>query len=163
MEESKTIASLQERIEAYKQGTPADDLYLAPHSLCNVSVAQGRFLVAAQHIMSPLEVTAMTKVDSDIPMQVYCIAVGDDANTKYIGKEVIIDHTYGSRGLDLTSKVKNNALRLIDVLGGKDNLKFLDKQPVCEDKTKMVLNVDGKCEFWTIHLFTFNQFAGVIM
>lgn len=163
MEEAKNYATIQDKLEARKNNVSLDKLCVAANSFCNIAVADGRFLVAAKHVMSPLEVTSLTKVDSDIPKAVYCIAVGEDKNQALLGKEIIIDATYGSRGMDLTAKVKNNALRLVDVLGGSDNLKFVEKQPVCEDKTKMILNADGKCEFWTIHLFTFNQYAGCII
>lgn len=133
-----------------------------PGSLCNIECAEGRVLIALKYSVSPLEVTNVMKLDDKAPVAVYCIAVGDLAITKWLGREVVLDLSYGGKGLEITSKVTNNDKKLIDIIGGADNLKFVDKQPVLNDRTLITKASDGNVEFWVINIISRNQIGGIL-
>lgn len=151
------MKTIQERIIEIKDGTVTSAL-----SLCNIDVMQGRVIIANQHKMSPLLITNQKEVDRDIPVATYCIAVPTTDYFNILGREVILDMSYGSKGVSINAKIKNNAFKLVDVLGGLDNLDWKDGQPVITDKNKVTLGEDGKIEFWDINLVSLNQIGGVV-
>lgn len=132
------------------------------NSLCNIEVSEGRAIVAMQYKMSPLEVTDVVKVDRELPRAIYCIAVPRDFKTNILGYEVILDMSYGSKGVALSHKITNLDKKLIDVLGGEDNVKIVNGRPSLDVRSKLVIGEDGKVEFWECNLINLNQIGGVI-
>lgn len=132
------------------------------NSLCNIEVSEGRAIVAMQYKMSPLEVTDVVKVDRELPKVIYCVAVPRDYKTNVLGREVILDMSYGSKGVALSHKITNLDKKLIDVLGGEDNVKIVNGRPSLDVRSKLVIGEDGKVEFWECNLINLNQIGGVI-
>lgn len=132
------------------------------NSLCNIEVSEGRAIVAMQYKMSPLEVTDVVKVDRELPRAIYCVAVPRDYKANVLGREVILDMSYGSKGVALSHKITNLDKKLIDVLGGEDNVKIVNGRPSLDVRSKLVIGEDGKVEFWECNLINLNQIGGVI-
>lgn len=132
------------------------------NSLCNIEVSEGRAIVAMQYKMSPLEVTDVVKVDRELPRAIYCVAVPKDYKANILGREVILDMSYGSKGVALSHKITNLDKKLIDVLGGEDNVKIVNGRPSLDVRSKLIIGEDGKVEFWECNLINLNQIGGVI-
>ena len=114
--------SIQTKIEAIKADkNNLKTACVAPGSLCNIKVSEGRVIIANQYKMSPLEVTDVMKVDREVPKATYCIAIPDNVLPDMLGREVVLDMSYGGKGVPLSHKIKNLDKKLIDVLGGGDN------------------------------------------
>ena len=113
--------SIQTKIEAIKADkNNLKTACVAPRSLCNIKVSEGRVIIANQYKMSPLEVTDIMKVDREVPKVTYCIAIPDNVLPDMLGREVVLDMSYGGKGVPLSHKIKNLDKKLIDVLGGDD-------------------------------------------
>lgn len=154
------MESIQTKIAKVKAGeTACGDV---KNSLCNIKVSSGRAIIALQYKMSPLEVTDIMKVDREVPKAVYCIAVPEDTDAYMLGREVILDMSYGAKGVALSSKITNLDKKLINVLGGEDNFKVIEGRPALENRSKLVVGEDGKVEFWECNLVSLNQIGGVI-
>lgn len=151
------MKTIQEKIIEIKDGTVISAL-----SLCNIDVMQGRVIIANQHKMSPLLITNQKEVDRDVPVATYCIAVPTIDFVNMLGREVILDMSYGSKGVSINSKITNNAFKLVDVLGGLDNIDWKEGHPVITDKNKVTLCEDGRVEFWDINLVSLNQIGGIV-
>lgn len=100
--------SIQTKIEAIKADkNNLKTACVAPGSLCNIKVGEGRVIIANQYKMSPLEVTDVMKVDREVPKATYCIAIPDNALPDMLGREVVLDMSYGGKGVPLSHKIKN--------------------------------------------------------
>ena len=144
--------SIQTKIEAIKADkNNLKTACVAPGSLCNIKVSEGRVIIANQYKMSPLEVTDVMKVDREVPKATYCIAIPDNIPPYMLGREVVLDMSY-----------KNLDKKLIDVLGGNDNFRVVENRPGLKDRSKLIVGEDGKVEFWECNLISLNQIGGVI-
>lgn len=100
--------SIQTKIEAIKADkNNLKTACVAPGSLCNIKVGEGRVIIANQYKMSPLEVTDVMKVDREVPKATYCIAIPDNVPPYMLGREVVLDMSYGGKGVPLSHKIKN--------------------------------------------------------
>ena len=91
--------SIQTKIEAIRvDKNNLKTACVAPHSLCNIKVSEGRVIIANQYKMSPLEVTDVMKVDREVPKATYCIAIPDNVPQDMLGREVVLDMSYGGKG-----------------------------------------------------------------
>ena len=147
--------SFQTKIEAIKADkNNLKTACVAPGSLCNIKVSEGRVIIANQYKMSPLEVTDVMKVDREVPKATYCIAIPDNIPPYMLGREVVLDMSYGGKGVPLSHKIKNLDKKLIDVLGGDDNFRVvgqmvvMDMLPMLQLLVKMV-----KLNFGNVILF----------
>lgn len=154
------MESIQFKIAKIRNGEAVE--LAIDNSLCNIAVSDGRAIIAMQYKMSPLEVTDIMKVDREAPKAVYCIAIPNDANKYMLGREVILDMSYGAKGVALSSKIINLDKKLIDVLGGEDNFKVIEGRPSLNNRSKLLVGEDGKVEFWECNLVSLNQIGGVI-
>lgn len=155
--------SIQLKIARIIAGThKLNELCDVKHSLCNIQVSSGRAIVAMKYKMSPLEVTDVVKVDREIPKAIYLIALPFDSSIDALGREVILDMSYGAKGVALSSKITNLENKLVDVLGGEGNIKVVDGRPVLDSRSKIIIGEDGKVEFWECNLINLNQIGGVI-
>ena len=108
--------SIQTKIEAIRvDKNNLKTACVAPRSLCNIKVSEGRVIIANQYKMSPLEVTDVMKVDREVPKATYCIAIPDNVLPDMLGREVVLDMSYGGKGVPLSHKIKNLDKKLIDV------------------------------------------------
>ena len=98
--------SIQTKIEAIKADkNNLKTACVAPNSLCNIKVGEGRVIIANQYKMSPLEVTDVMKVDREVPKATYCIAIPDNVLPDMLGREVVLDMSYGGKGVPLSHKI----------------------------------------------------------
>ena len=82
--------SIQTKIEAIRADkNNLKTACVAPGSLCNIKVGEGRVIIANQYKMSPLEVTDVMKVDREVPKATYCIAIPDNVLPDMLGREVV--------------------------------------------------------------------------
>lgn len=156
------MESIQSKIKKLEEGVSIESLMDVKNSLTNIQTCEGRIIIANRHVMSSLLVTSKKEVDMDVPIASYIIAVPDSKYLPYLGKEIIIDMSYGGKGVSINTKIKNNDFKFIDVLGGMDNLKFSAGEPVLTDRTKMKLVDGNKIEFWDINLISLNQLGGIV-
>lgn len=155
--------SIQLKIAKIQAGAyNINDICDVKHSLCNIQVSSGRAIVAMKYKMSPLEVTDVMKVDREVPKSIYVIALPVDSDIDSLGYEVILDMSYGAKGVALSSKITNLENKLVDVLGGEGNIKVVDGRPVLDSRSKIIIGEDGKVEFWECNLINLNQIGGVI-
>lgn len=99
--------SIQTKIEAIRADkNNLKTACVAPGSLCNIKVGEGRVIIANQYKMSPLEVTDVMKVDREVPKATYCIAIPDNVLSDMLGREVVLDMSYGGKGVPLSHKIK---------------------------------------------------------
>lgn len=155
--------SIQTKIAALKKDrSNLESMYVSPGSLCNISVSSGRAIIALQYKMSPLEVTDIMKVDREAPKGIYCIAIPPGFDTDILGREIILDMSYGAKGVALSHKIINLDKKLIDVLGGEANFKIIDGHPALNNRSKLIIGEDNKVEFWECNLINLNQIGGII-
>ena len=146
--------SIQTKIEAIRADkNNLKTACVAPGSLCYIKVGEGRVII---------EVTDVMKVDREVPKATYCIAIPDNVLPDMLGREVVLDMSYGGKGVPLSHKIKNLDKKLIDVLGGDNNFKLIENRPGLKDRSKLVVGEDGIVEFWECNLISLNQIGGVI-
>ena len=134
--------SIQTKIEAIKvDKNNLKTACVAPNSLCNIKVGEGRVIIANQYKMSPFEVTDIMKVDREVPKATYCIAIPDNVLPDMLGREVVLDMSYGGKGVPLSHG---------------------ENRPGLKDRSKLIVGEDGKVEFWECNLISLNQIGGVI-
>lgn len=151
------MMTIQEAIKRIEAGEPIDSF---GDSLCNLEVNDGRIVVAFKHFISPLIISSAKALDADVPVATYCIAVPKPAMRGMLGKKVVLDMSYGGRGVSVNAVITNNECKLIDMIGGVDNLDT--ERTTLKDKQKVKTNADGKVEFWDINIISLNQLAAVI-
>lgn len=151
------MMTIQEAIKRIEAGEPIDSF---GDSLCNLDVNDGRIVVAFKHFISPLIISSAKALDADVPVATYCIAVPKPSMRGMLGKKVVLDMSYGGRGVSVNAVVTNNECKLIDMIGGVDNLDT--ERTTLKDKQKVKTNADGKVEFWDINIISLNQLAAVI-
>ncbi|MBD5584410.1 MAG: hypothetical protein HDQ88_04960 [Clostridia bacterium] len=157
------MRTIQEKIESLKGGEAIQNLIEAHCSLCNIATNDGRVLIASRYEVSPLIVTSGKELDRAVPKAVYCIAVPADRYYNMLGQEVVLDLSYGGKGISMNTKIKNNDLRLIDALGGEENVTIGDGGDAnINDRLKLILNDNDKVEFWDVTLVSMNQIGGVV-
>lgn len=156
------MKTIREKVEAIKGGERVENVCDHFNSLCNIVVNEGKVLVAAKHIVSPLLVMSPKEMDNDVPVAIYCIAVGNPDLDYMLGQEIVLDLSYGGKGVSMNTKVSNNDCKLIDLLGGFDNLDFSATMPVLKDKGKLQINAGEKIEFWDCNLINLNQIGGIV-
>ena len=92
--------SIQLKIAKIQAGAyNINDICDVKHSLCNIQVSSGRAIVAMKYKLSPLEVTDVMKVDREVPKSIYVIALPVDSDIDSLGHEVILDMSYGAKGV----------------------------------------------------------------
>ena len=157
------MRTIQEKIESLKGGEAIENVIEAHCSLCNIATNDGRVLIASKYEVSPLIVTSGKELDRAVPKSVYCIAVPADRHYNMLGQEIVLDLTYGGKGISMNTKIKNNDSRLIDVLGGEENVTIGESGDVnINDRLKINLNDNGKVEFWDVTLVSMNQIGGIV-
>lgn len=146
--------SIQTKIEAIKADkNNLKTACVAPGSLCNIKVGEGRVIIANQYKMSPLEVTDVMKVDREVPKATYCIAIPDNVLPDMLGREVVLDMSYGGKGVPLSHKIKNLDKSLLMFLVVMITLELLRIALLLEIVLNLLLVKMVKLNFGNVILF----------
>ena len=146
--------SIQTKIEAIKADkNNLKTACVAPGSLYNIKVGEGRVIIANQYKMSPLEVTDVMKVDREVPKATYCIAIPDNVPPYMLGREVVLDMSYGGKGVPLSHKIKNLDKSLLMFLVGMITLELSKIVRVLKIVVSLLLVKMVKLNFGNVILF----------